>query len=538
MLTVDVSTKDGDQTLSVQDIMAQLNEAGYGAKAVSPDGLNITMEDDQGDYTLPIHQVLQNVGAKVKSIKPDQADDSGINALWAYGISSLPEDDDVRKAYLTSKLQKEAGVANPNVIGSGEDWFYFNPQTQKYMSLTSGNITSKIASLAPTAMKIAGSTVGGVAGAIGGGLTSAGIGTVPGGALGAVAGGQGGSLLNRTIAGILDPEISQKTADYYGNDYGKMLKDKAPDMVFDAVGGLIPAAVPKAFAHGIGSKVMKAGGAVSKYVGGGIQTVAGALDNTFGRTVARMPVTDGLEAATMLARAPDWLTRNIPEGISKLGQKASEIANKSWVKGEQPNWLVQKAMDLGAKVDGIDLMKPRLGVLDDAVLQKAQNAAGKIANPSFVPQTPPTGTRARDILGNLGEALGSKSNPKGFMKPGEIYSADEAVRLGEEALLKNTVRGGRIGETIGHGIDTLTKASRGIDKGLDASTRFALGGAKQVGRTMKAAGQKSQILGTLAEPWENRAILQTGMEAMNGTPDAVKEYFRQRQKSRIYGGQE
>lgn len=536
-LDFEIIDKEGNtHPTDVNTIMGQLQNAGYSPKATTPDGMNVIMTDDQGDYTMPIGEVLQNVGVKLAGVKPQGADESGINALWRYGVESLPEDDDVRKAFITSKLSKEAGVQNPQVQGKGSDWYYFNPEQRKWMALTSGEgmTTATLAGMAPTALKAVGSAAGGMLGTIaGGGLLSAAT-----GAAGAIGGGRLGDAANKMIAGGLDPEISKLSAEHAEQKHGKgafnqtvgHLKDNWGDMALDGATGGLAGAVPKLFAKGAISQATRGTGAALKTAGNVTQGAANVVDNQLGRALIRSPVTGGLEAGAFAAQAPGYIV-----------SKGTELANRG------AKWLSNKTGGkFGSKVAQFtdDLMTPR-GPTDE-ILSAAENAAENVAKvkkpvgPMIgAEETAPKAT-ARDIMGNLGEKLGFKWTPKNYLEKGGVYSDDAANVLAEGKRAKNSMAGGKAGEAVGKTVDDFRKAGKGIEDGLDYVTKKALGGIRNTGKVASGTGRSMQTLGTLTNPWENRILARQGLDRVSKVPedvdtDELRAFFKKKNANKLYG---
>jgi hypothetical protein len=540
-LDFEIMDKEGNtHPTDVNTLMGQLQSAGYNPKATTPDGMNVIMTDDEGDYTLPMDQVLQNVGFKLAGAKPQDADESGINAMWRYGVESLPEDDDVRKAFITSKLSKEAGVQNPQVQGKGSDWYYFNPEQRKWMALTSGEgmTTATLAGLAPTALKAIGAAVGGAGGAVaGGGLASAAT-----GAAGAVLGGRGGHYLNKVISSGLDPDIGRLESEYADKKHGKGtlnhlagdMKDNWGDMALDGATGGLAGAVPKLFAKGAISQATRGTGAALKTAGNVTQGAANVVDNQLGRAIIRAPITGGLEAGAFAAQAPGYI---VTKGTELLNRGAKWLGNKTGGK-----WGGKTAQFTD------DLMQPR-GPADEIVSAAEKTAEGiaKVNKPKpkvqmiGAEEVRPKAT-ARDIMGNLGEKIGFKLNPKGFLKEGNAYTDDAAKVLAEGKRAQNSMAGGKTGEAVGKTVDDIRKAGKGIEDTLDYATKKALGGIRNTGKVASGVGRGMQTLGTLTNPWENRILARQGLDQVSKKPkdyepEELRAFFKKQNAKKLYGGQ-
>jgi len=574
-LDLEIIDKEGNShPTDVNTIMGQLQNAGYSPKATTPDGMNIIMTDDQGDYTMPINEVLQNVGVKLAGVKPQGADESGINALWRYGVESLPEDDDVRKAFITSKLSKEAGVQNPQVQGKGSDWYYFNPEQRKWMALTSGEgmTTATLAGLAPTALKAIGAAIGGTSAAIAGG----GIASAATGAAGAVLGGRGGHYLNKLISSGLDPDIGRLESEYADKKHGKGalnhlvgdLGENKLDMALDGVTGGFAGAVPKLFAKGAISQATRGAGSALKTAGNVTQGAANVVDNQIGRAIIRSPVTGGLELGAFAAQAPGYIatkgTELINRGAKWLGNKTGGDATTKAMTASKPqgSWgrigeaARQKVSEWGGKTAQFtdDLMQPR-GPSDEIVsaAEKAAENVAKVNKPK--PKVEMIGAEevrpkasARDIMGNLGEKIGFKINPKAFLKEGQAYinpkgaTDDVASVLAAQKRAQNSMAGGKTGEAVGKTLDDFRRAGKGIEDGLDYATKKALGGVRNTGKLASATGRGMQTLGTLTNPWENRLLARQGLDQVSKKPkdyepEELRAFFKKTNAKKLYGGQ-
>lgn len=565
-LDLEILDKEGNtHPMDINTIMGQLESAGYSPKATTPDGMNVIMTDDQGDYTMPIDQVLQNVGAKLAGAKPQSADESGINAMWRYGVESLPEEDDVRKTFIETKLKKEAGVEKPQVIGKGSDWYYFNPGERKWMALTSGEGMTKatFASAVPTALKAVGSAMGGVGGAVaGGGLASAAT-----GAVGAVLGGRGGHYLNKMISSGLDPDIGRLESEYADKKHGKGalnhimgdLGENKLDMALDGLGGGLAGGIPKLFAKGAISQATRGAGSALNTAGGATQGLANVVDNRFGRALIRSPVTGGAEVAAFGAQAPDYAIRKGTELINKgakwVAGKAGGNPSASALAAPQGSWgrigsaVKSKVGEWGQSAAKFtdDLMQSR-GPTDE-IIHAAEKTAERTAKVKAKPkpsdvligaeEAAPKAT-SRDILGNLGEKIGFKRTPKDYLEKGGVYSDEAANVLSKQQQAKNAMAGGKTGERAGNTMQNVAKAGKGLEDGLDYATKKALGGVRNTGKLASATGRSMQTLGTLTNPWENRLLARQGLDygansSSQDVPDELKAFFKKTNAQKLYG---
>jgi hypothetical protein len=176
---------------------------------VNPDGKTISYQINGETYDDEIPSLLETLGHKVSGIAPIQADESFVQPTWRAGLAALPSDDNVRKAYVESNLKK-MGMKG-EVVGSGDDWYFHNPDTGKWYATTNAkgfDMTDLIGGAVATPQMLA-SIVGGGIGAAGGAGLAGPAGAVAGGMAGSAAGDLAGGQLTRALARSFDPELNQ-----------------------------------------------------------------------------------------------------------------------------------------------------------------------------------------------------------------------------------------------------------------------------------------------------------------------------------------
>jgi hypothetical protein len=294
------------------------------------------------------------------------------------------------------------------------------------------------------------------------------------------------------------------------------------------------------FAKGAISQATRGAGSALKTAGNVTQGAANVADNQFGRAIIRAPITGGLEAGAFAAQAPGYA---VTKGTELINRGAKWLGNKTGGK-----WGGKTAQFTD------DLMTPR-GPADEIVSAAEKTAEGiaKVNKPKpkvqmiGAEEARPRAT-ARDIMGNLGEKIGFKLNPKGFLKEGQAYinpkgaTDDVASVLAAQKRAQNSMQGGKAGEAVGKGMDAFRKAGKGIEDGLDYATKKALGGIRNTGKLASATGRGMQTLGTLTNPWENRILARQGLDQVSKKPkdyepEELRAFFKKQNAKKLYGGQ-
>jgi len=193
MLEYSVTDSQGNEhVVTPQMIEQQLSQGGLKPMGISADGANITVDQNGQAIEGGIEDLLKAQGFKVNSVRPNEnmTDYGGVNKYWRAAIESLPNVGDVRKSYLTAQLQDE-GVEDSQIRGSGSDFYYFNPDSQKWMALTNkpGLDWSDVAGQGANLASVLGNVAGGALGA-GVGTAAGPGGTLAGAATGSALGGQ------------------------------------------------------------------------------------------------------------------------------------------------------------------------------------------------------------------------------------------------------------------------------------------------------------------------------------------------------------
>lgn len=457
-------------------VLSQLKQMGYPVAGISADGMHVTFNDpQQGQYQVKTQDALKEMGWNVKSMLPSSPDYDNIQSSWRAGIESLPQDDDMRKAYLEAKLRRQ-GIQDPSIVGTGSDWHVFNPQTSQWIALTNkpGIDTSDLAEVAAAAPHFLGSALGGTAGgALGTGLGGP-VGSVAGAAVGAGLGGAGGDALERYAMSRFDPEYRQIASQHFGD----VAKDVAKTGGMDALTfgglkalGLASPALRTMIAKGPVSTGLKTLGAATEgagaLAGGGAKALAGSP----GASEFAANFVPGLGDAMNvgeLAQLPGSAVRAIPRTLNWLG--SNEVV--------APLFGDEGAAGLRSAAEAI--AKPRAG-MGPSTAQTFARALGGAEESSTVQE-------AGNALGNLFEkGAGWAGYPEG----------------GEAA--------GRFGEALGRSAGHLENVGRGVTRTGVGAFRMGMRGVQGVGRGAQMIGAGARNLGTMAQPLEVPAAARYGV---------------------------
>lgn len=519
-------------TLGANDIIQQLASSGQNVVGMSADGSTIKMNDGQGEFDVKVEDVLKHHGWNVAGMMPQDASYDHVNPEWRAAISMLPADDH-KRAYIEGQM-KRSGLDNVNIVGSGRDWFAFDPQQNRYIALTNSPEWDKsdAGEFLTEVPRAVGATLGGAAGAVaGGGITPMAIAT---GAGGAALGGGAADAITRMIAAEYDPVLKQVMIERFGD----IAKDVGVKSAFDAAGGaLLPGAgvigkgAYNAMKTGPISTMAKGLGSLAEGSGRVMAKGAGLLDRPFGREVAStmIPVAGDAVSAGMLAQMPGMAARGAARGIGSLGET-------QMLKNAAPE-LAQ-----GMRLTSQQLMRPVRGSSNftGQLTKGAEEAAGFL---SGVPKPPPgklPGT-TEDIFGNLGEMIGGARGPD-YRKAlyGQYKTHRAGGALAEEAAMRardtvplseNAILGRDIGRKIGRGFQTVENLGKDIEKIGTGATSAVLKGARLSGNTMNKAGVGARLTGTLAQPIENKTAMRYGAEEFLGDDLNKYLYDQKRRKS-------
>ena len=452
--------------MSPQQIMSQANQVlqqgGKSIQAITPDGLTAQVIQNGQAYTVPLANFLKAGGLQIESALPSQqsTDFSMVNPGWRFGIANL-SDDAQKASYLKSKLEKE-GIKEPQIVGSGRDFFYYDAPSGKWQALTNSPEWD-LADLAEAGQSVPG-IVGGALGAMGGAVVGSSVpvaGTIAGAGVGGAGGTAAGESLSRGLAASFDPEYRQAF------DLGKAAEDVGIQAV---MGGVIPAGagvLGKVAAPVLGragqvlksplSSTARATGATTSGAGK-IAQAGRVLESGPGKFVGSMTVPGATEATILgsVAQLPGMATRGIGKAGQWIGQKTgSEGLRRAFAGDTAEEIMGSLGRTLGKRFSGATgaaeeaMAKARaVGPVQPDVLRRAAREAvvGK-ARPMAQAgeQYGQTVGRGLDALGRGGQAV--------------VTGAEEAVGLGGRAL----GAGGAMLEKTGRGISAAGRATAPLE---------------------------------------------------------------------------
>lgn len=441
-----------EQDVELDAVIGMLQQDGEQVTNVSPDGMTLQIAGKAGPVSVPVAQVLQNYGLTASNAIPTNPDYSQVSREHRNAIVNIP-DEDLKKVYLQSALQK-SGIKNPQILGSGRDFFYFDPTYGKYIALTNNPDwdESDKEELYASGPRIAGSIVGGALGAAAGPM-----GIAAGSALGGFLGNTGSQAINA----YFNPESRNVMAE----NMGTMAKQAGVNAVIDAGAGLIPAKVPAMFsgaARGAG-RVMQGAG---KVIGG----AAKLADNPVGHNIASsvIPVAAETTTAGLLGQLPGQAVRGITKGMGWLGEREG---------------LKQAFPGMASRLRGLSesLLTTPLPAKSNIAEEVAAKLGGKAV------EGVPVGATER-ILRGAGEKIARRVAPNRVEQFGEL--------------------GGKLGRAI----QSVEDASRGLEAAGNVAGAGLIKGIRSTGYVTGKTGQAVKAAGTAFAPLENRLIGRYGAE--------------------------
>jgi hypothetical protein len=525
-LEMQVQGPTGEHTIDDNYVMQSLAKMGEQVVGRSADGQTLTLQDDQGTFELPVADAIQKMGYQVKSVRPTAPDESGVDFETRFAVSNLA-DEDMKKAYLETKLRRQ-GIANPQIMGSGRDWFTFDPQSNQWKALTNKANwdVSDIAEALPAAAKGITSAVGGTVGMAGG---------VPGMAVGAAA---GNALADAGMRGALyglDPDYKAVST------LGQHLKEIGVDSavaggtagVLGGAAKYLGPAVRGLVTSGPVSTAGRAIGGAGQAVSSGVGKAAGFMAGGPLRQDVAASFIPGVMNAQLAGLGAELPQMAMTGGVSALGKAATSGPVKA-VLGEETSQNLGRGIESLLAKRGGDPLR----TLND-VLRSGKPAA----------EIPPT---ARDVGGNIGEKLArwfgrdpsavgraaEETQSRAAMEAADALAAEhpelaDAIyqgaesqepfaqqmgqRAAEDATRENAVRSqkwGGIGETFGQGVENLGRAGQNLNRAIRGGTMLGLRGAQGAAAAAKPAFSALHKASMLAQPYENYLWLNQGLRPL------------------------
>lgn len=487
---------DGPETMTANDLAQAFAAQGYQNPSLSQDGQTLTLVDPQGGQAdVNIAEYLASKG-KVTGMKPADGMvnydlvDNGARR----GIAALGNHEDLKKLYLQAHL-RDQGMGDAKVVGSGDDYYFFDPKSGKYHALTNKpglDLTDAnefgVDALENT-LGIGGSLAGGISG---GALGSAAgpLGTIAGGAAGSAAGGSLGRGLFDAGAAVLDPNLRK----LIGSE--EFQTGRAKQAGFDALGGGLAGGVgaiaPKLLSSGIASGAAKGAGSTAEGVGGVVAGGAKYLNSDamipkLVRAGAEnfVPGTGQLQIPALLARSGEL----VPGGMKAGNRAANALYRNSFPASEEG--FAKAAQSFGDA--GFSSPLVRAG----ETLTPYQETLAKVAE----------GTASRGF--SVAPRASRADKLAAFMARDK--AATQVLReSGVRDSINTLARGGRVegaAKGVAEAAELASKGGRAIDAINAGAVKGTIGAVGGVGRGVQAAGRGLKNAGTVAAPLENRTLI-------------------------------
>lgn len=520
---------DDSYTTTGEELAQQFLKAGAKNASVTPDGTTIHISDNQGGVReLDIKQLLEAQGNQV-AFKPlgEAVDYDSVDPSYARKLELIGNDETSRQLLLKGQLASK-GINDAKIVGSGDDYFYFDPATNKYKALTNkpGMDMSDVQRLIPSVVTGASSLAGGLFGAAGG----AGLMSIPAGAAGAAGGGMVARNLMKSAEGVFDPEY-KKTLDHLTDTEGfqaniqnvmagkslqplshqaqRYMSEEALHTGVDAIGGGLGGVPLKGFQaalnNGIASRSLQGAGKLAEVGGGAVKKATdyaageGAIPQLMRGVMAQASPLSPIQNAAYLARAGELIpmaSRGAAKAFGKAGQMLDDQATNASLRG--------------ASEEAFASAGTRDKIFDVAQKLRARNLAPE-AEESFAQAA---GRKYDNFFGKkAGEAV--KGKPVAGVEPANI-----------EQTISNFARGNKAEGSLnglGKGLQTASNLGKATEQGID---RVVRGGLNTVGSAANVVGQTGKYVNRGARftaPLENRILLQYGNQEL-------PEYYRKRNK--------
>jgi hypothetical protein len=468
--TIKIPGQDSPLEMSGHEIMAHLNEALAGTDksvtAISPDGMTAQVMQGGKQYQLPMDRIIKKFGYSVESAMPpkEQTRFDTVHSGWRFATSNL-EDDAQKRAYLETKVKDLSPQAQ--VVGSGRDWFAYDPAQAKWLALTNSPDwdLADLAEGGQAAASITGGVLGGIGGAAAGSAVAPGPGTVAGGMVGAAGGTAAAESLTRGAAAMFDPDYREAF------DLSKAAQGVGTT---SAIAGVAPL---------VGRGLAAAG---SKILSPGIQQVAGR------------PISSAAQATGKVAEGVGTIARGAQIGQTNVGKTVGAVLTPG----------LSEASLLGAGT-----MVPKMGV------QGANWVANKFGKGAAEES-------AEGILGRFGGWLGGKLGGRGAqsgqginLNPASGGIAGDLAR--QKAAQEASAAGAQYGRSIGQGVDTMADAGGKIIHGAEELFGMGAGATAKTGAVLQSAGKRFQRGAQAAGQYEP-AVIQQMLARGAGDPRALQ----------------
>jgi len=543
-LSFKVSGPDGEGWVTSQEVLQDLQEGGFEPIGLSPDGMSVTFMGSKGQFSKPIPEIAQQMGMQVGEVLPENPGTDLLDTGLRFSVETIP-DDDSRRMFLQSKIDRQYGEKAPKVMGQGSDWYFVDPNSGQYQALTNapGIDQSDIGQLGAVVPKLAAETAGyAMAGPLGGGAGNMAANSV----IRTIAGAKEGKGLEQfanfmNMSNMSDPmkagalteeryDLGEQMKANMDPDYmaafpqdeqgTEMLKEGGISTAFGGLASGMGKAFPAArsfMQSGPFSRGAEAVGGAAEVAGAGAKHAgAFATGGPLRReTMAYMaPGVGDVALAGTMARLPRGAATMGVEGLESLGR--SEFAKKTIGEGA------------AGKIAGFaeEVAKPRPGVdMAEQVLSGSRGISpeGRI------------GTNTRDIFGNIGEMTGKKfqdiAHQRALSKllagkdPGISSFMTQAADMAAERLP-------RAGEIFGQGLENLGKAGRAVERGAIGLTTGLGKGVQYGGAGVEMAGRGLSAGARGLRPVEPYAWYGAGRSAIPDWPKSEEEIIFDRWRKR------
>jgi len=529
-----------ESTFDAQHLLSELSAAGYDAQNTSADGRSILMgePDAKGNvvqYNVPVEDAMKSLGYYVKSALP-KASEQAINPEWGALVQSLPNDDDTRRHFIESKLGKQ-GLPNQQVIGSGNEWHFYDPASQKWHQVTEEpKISNKtgLISAALAAPHVIGSTLGGIGGAAAG----AGLGSIPMGIAGTAAGGMAGESLRQAGLSMYDPEYKSAVTENPGSSLGNVALtggiDAAAHGVMRGAGALMPKSIAQLPGQVIGKGMANLGTLTRKAAG----KIADSKLMT-GFSTAFNPVLGQPAIAADVLELPAIAAKGIVAGGKALG---NSTAGRRVLGPQLGDAIAEEAGEISAKRAPTGWAQKAMAGTEEG----ASNMTGHRMTPEA------TAPNVRDFLGNAVARSRAKATFDASPELGKAMSEETAAGLktagqygieGEEARAIGAGQGrdyvnnylrqeakkypSNWGDTVGGVVHGVGQVGKGANAVMNQATRTGLRAVQGVGGAMEGAGVAIHGGATLGAPAASQSMLSQGLRAGENEADKrIRDYYR------------
>ncbi len=528
-----VSNGDTEGYADEHQLVQDLRQVGYQPLGVSSDGMTITIQGSDGQPTeVNTKDVLQKMGWEIKGYQPLDVDHEHVSPELRYIIESpgIRDDDHAKEAVITSRLQR-MGIKEPQIVGSGSDWFVFNPSTSQYIALTNkpGMDMGDLGEIGARAPGFIGNAIGAVLG------TPA---DVVSGPAGTIAGAAGGGFLGNRLAdaGAAALEPSYMGA-IRGRGIGENLKTVGSELGTDALAGIggyglgkLGSAGAGLVRQGLASRFLQGAGRSAELGGEAVQGAADFLGKGLPRefgTAMLDPTNTTLYGE--LAQLPQSAVRGAAKGIGSLGE--TNLARS--MAPEQ----AAKMRDMSAR-----LLTRRPTPGNQTLGADFAGALGRTTAPAEGP------IGAEEVLKNMGDMVGLKI---GRQRAAAEVGAHEGVgrdagRLEHETLQELLGQGLRFDDaanaareagqqfsrdwtetlahdaapelpgfgSVGRGFDRAAKIGQMGVKAAGVPYDIGVGAARLGGRAANYGGRAARSLGEGLAPLETPLEMKAGSEEL------------------------